>query len=82
MDKFLLEVLNKIIEFMADIALLMEASIKELLGLICLTEKEIFFGRMELNIQANGDKEYKKEKEYKLNQMENKCEEFGKKVIG
>jgi hypothetical protein len=29
--KFLLEVLNKIIEFMADIALLMEASIKELL---------------------------------------------------
>lgn len=82
MGRFLLEVLNKIIEFMADIALLMEASIKELLELICLTEKEIFFGQMELNIQVNGDKEYKKEKEYKLNQMENKCEEFGKKVIG
>ena len=82
MGRFLLEVLNKIIEFMAGIALLMEASIKELLELICLTEKEIFFGQMELNIQVNGDKEYKKEKEYKLNQMENKCEEFGKKVIG
>lgn len=82
MGRFLLEVLNKIIEFMADIALLMEASIKELLELICLTEKEIFFGRMELNIQVNGDKVYNKEKEYKLNQMESKCEEFGKKVIG
>jgi hypothetical protein len=65
--KFLLEVLNKIIEFMADIALLMAASIKELLELICLMEKEIFFGQMELNIQVNGEKEYKKEKEYKLN---------------
>ena len=67
---------------MAGIALLMAASIKELLELICLMEKEIFFGQMELNIQVNGEKEYKKEKEYKLNQMESKYEEFGKKEIG
>lgn len=67
---------------MAGTALLMAASIKELLEVICLMEKEIFFGRMELNIQVNGDKEYKKEKVYKLNQMESKYEEFGKKEIG